>query len=77
MELDATTVVLEIINFIILVALLKHFLYRPIQQAIEKRQAQIKTSLDEAARLKTEAEGIQATYEARPGARVGALQPTA
>ncbi|MBK8971333.1 MAG: F0F1 ATP synthase subunit delta [Hahellaceae bacterium] len=65
MELDVTTVILEIINFVILVALLKHFLYRPIQQAIERRQNQIRDSLDEAVRLKAEAEAIQATYESR------------
>ena len=37
MELDSTTFVLEIINFLVLVWLLNRFLYRPVQAAIAAR----------------------------------------
>ncbi|HUL68076.1 MAG TPA: F0F1 ATP synthase subunit delta [Burkholderiaceae bacterium] len=40
MELDATTFVLEIVNFLILLWLLNRFLYRPVQAAIARRQRQ-------------------------------------
>jgi F-type H+-transporting ATPase subunit b len=40
MGLDVTTYVLEIVNFLILLWLLTHFLYRPVQSAIGKRQQQ-------------------------------------
>ena len=40
MGLDLTTFVLEIFNFLVLLWLLSHFLYRPVQAAITKRQEQ-------------------------------------
>jgi F-type H+-transporting ATPase subunit b len=40
MGLDLTTFVLEIINFLVLLWLLAHFLYRPVQAAIAQRQEQ-------------------------------------
>jgi F-type H+-transporting ATPase subunit b len=40
MGLDLTTFVLEIVNFLVLLWLLSHFLYRPVQAAIAGRQQQ-------------------------------------
>jgi F-type H+-transporting ATPase subunit b len=40
MGLDATTFILEFVNFLVLLWLLSHFLYRPVQAAIAKRQQQ-------------------------------------
>lgn len=40
MGLDATTFVLEIVNFLVLLWLLNRFLYRPVQAAIARRQRQ-------------------------------------
>ena len=47
------TVIAQIINFLILVALLKRFLYKPITTAMEKREREIARRLEEAA-LKAE-----------------------
>jgi F-type H+-transporting ATPase subunit b len=40
MGLDLTTFVLEVVNFLVLLWLLTHFLYRPVQAAIAARQQQ-------------------------------------
>lgn len=60
MELDWTTFVLEIVNFLILVWILKHFLYRPITEAIAKRRAHIEQTLADAKKIQDDALAIQA-----------------
>jgi F-type H+-transporting ATPase subunit b len=47
-ELNWSTFVLEIINFLVLVWILARFLYRPVMEVIEKRQAGIEQRLAEA-----------------------------
>src|ERR1700687_5460144 len=46
---DWFTVFAQIVNFLVLVALLKHFLYGRILNAIDSRESAIKARLDEAA----------------------------
>lgn len=65
MELDWTTFILEIVNFVILVLLLKHFLYRPVLAFVAKRQAGIEQTLAEANRTRDEATALKAQYENR------------
>lgn len=65
MELDATTFVLEIINFIILVWVLKHFFYQPILTAIEKRRKKVEDELAVAANQQQQAEALKTSYESR------------
>jgi F-type H+-transporting ATPase subunit b len=65
LELNWTTFVLEIINFLVLVWILKRFLYRPVLAAIRQRQEKIEQKLDEAAKLKTEGTDLQQQYEGR------------
>ena len=48
-----------IATFLVLVALLAKFAWRPILQALERRQAMIQQSLDDADRAKTELEQVQ------------------
>lgn len=55
MLLDWFTVVAQALNFLILVWLLKHFLYQPILDAIDGREHQIATKLAEAEANKIEA----------------------
>lgn len=55
MEFDWTTFTLEIINFLILVWILKRFLYRPILDVIAKRRAGIEQALADARRIEAEA----------------------
>jgi F-type H+-transporting ATPase subunit b len=65
MELTWSTFLLEVINFLVLVWLLKRFLYRPIQDVIARRRAGIEKSLDEARELRAQAERLQSQYEGR------------
>lgn len=49
MLIDPFTVLAQIVNFLILVALLKHFLYGPITRAMAQRQQTIAEQLEQAA----------------------------
>ncbi len=53
---DWFTVIAQVINFLILVALLKRFLYGPIIKAMDRREREIADRLDEAANRAREAE---------------------
>lgn len=55
MEFDWTTFFLEIINFLILVWILQHFLYRPILEVIAQRRAGVEKTLTDARRIEAEA----------------------
>jgi len=54
-DLDWTTFLLEALNFLILVWILKHFLYRPILDVIAQRQIRIEEMLANAKRIQDEA----------------------
>jgi F-type H+-transporting ATPase subunit b len=56
MLIDWFTVSVQIVNFLILVALLKHFLYTPILRAMDERERTIAARLADAATAKQEAE---------------------
>ncbi len=56
MLIDWFTVGAQFINFIVLVLLMKRFLYRPILEAMTARDQRIMTTLDAAARKNIEAE---------------------
>jgi len=55
MLIDWFTVAAQVVNFLILVWLLKRFLYRPILDAIDARERQIASALADADAKKTEA----------------------
>lgn len=65
MNLDATTFVLEIVNFLILVWLLRHFLYRPVLAAIERRRQAVADTLARAEADREEAQRLQTEYAGR------------
>lgn len=65
MELNWSTVVLEIINFLILVWILKHFLYGPVLRVIEQRRAGIEATLSEARQREESAEHLRVQFENR------------
>jgi F-type H+-transporting ATPase subunit b len=48
MEINWFTYFAQIVNFLILIALLQRFLYQPITRAMEQRKLQIKATVDEA-----------------------------
>ena len=65
MELNWSTFVLEIINFLILVWILKRFLYKPVLDIISHRKAGIEQTFNEAKHLHTDAETLRDQYEHR------------
>lgn len=55
MEINWFTVIAQIVNFLILVWLLKRFLYKPVLNAIDEREKKIAAQLEDAAMKKAEA----------------------
>ncbi len=55
MKIDWFTVIAQVLNFLILVWLLKRFLYKPILNAIEEREKKVNDQLSEAASKMEEA----------------------
>ena len=65
MELKWTTFVLEIINFLALLWILKRFLYRPIVQTLAERRAGIERTLAEARETEAQASAMRQQFEGR------------
>jgi len=64
-EFDWTTFILEIINFLILVWILKRFLYRPVLGVVARRRAGIEKMLADARRIEAEAGELRQQNERR------------
>ena len=62
MIIDWYTIMFQIINFLVLVFLLRYFLYGPIVRAMDEREQKIVEREDEAARQKQEAEEASRDY---------------
>lgn len=65
MELNWSTFVLEIINFLVLVWVLKRFLYKPVLGVIAERRRVIEDKLAEAKKLQQEALELENQYKNR------------
>ena len=65
MELSWTTFILEIINFLVLVWVLKRLFYAPVKRAITERRAAVEKTLRDAESSKREAQDLQSRYEGR------------
>ncbi len=65
MSIDWITVAAQIINFLVLIWLLKRFLYRPILDGIDAREAEIAERMGEAAAVREQAEAREAEYKAQ------------
>jgi len=65
MQIDWLTVVAQVVNFLILVYLLKRFLYGPIAKAMGERQARVAASLEEAEAKRVEADALAQDFHAR------------
>ncbi len=64
-ELNWTTFILEILNFLVLVWLLKRLFYRPVQEMIEKRRKGIEQQFENSRKIQERAENLQNQYEYR------------
>lgn len=65
MAFDWSTFVLEVINFLILVWLLKRFFYRPVLAVIERRRAETAATIAHAESVQREAEALKDEYQTR------------
>ena len=65
MELNWTTFILELINFVVLIWILNRFLYRPVMNVIAQRKAAIQKTLSEAETTRSDAQALQSQYENR------------
>jgi len=65
MELNWSTFILEMINFLVLVWILKRFLYKPVLDVIARRQSGIDKALSDSEALHQKAEQLQRQYEGR------------
>jgi len=65
MLIDWFTALAQIVNFLILVWLLKRYLYKPILGAIDEREKRIASQLEKAAALSAEAKKERETFEGK------------
>ncbi len=65
MEINWLTIVAQIVNFLILVWLLKRFLYGPIIKAMDEREAQIGARMKDADQRSDEAQASTIEYQQR------------
>jgi F-type H+-transporting ATPase subunit b len=68
MEIDWLTVIAQIVNFLILVWLLKHFLYQPVISAMDRREQRITERLQQSELREQLAEETVQDYEKRMAA---------
>jgi F-type H+-transporting ATPase subunit b len=65
MSIDWITVAAQIANFLVLIWLLKRFLYRPILDGIDAREQEIAERMSEATRIRESAQTAEADYRAQ------------
>jgi F-type H+-transporting ATPase subunit b len=65
MELDWTTVVFEIVNFGVLMALLTRFLFKPVRKLLHERRAEIESAHTEAEEARAGSEAAKEEFERR------------
>lgn len=63
MSIDWITVIAQIANFLVLVWLLKHFLYQPILKGIDAREAEIALRMAEAGTAQAKSEAAAAAFQ--------------
>lgn len=78
MRIDWFTFVAQVFNFLILVALLRRFLYRPVLEAADRREEEIASRLSAAAqeheRARAEADRYQGMQESLEGKRASLIR---
>ena len=63
MLIDWFTIIAQIINFVVLLLLLRRFLYRPILNAMQERERKVAERLESAKQERVHAEEERARYE--------------
>lgn len=65
MEIYPLDIVIHIINIVIFYLILRLLLFKPVRKFMSQREQRIQSQLDEAERMKKEAEAIQAEYDGK------------
>ncbi len=65
MQIDWTTFVLQIVNFLVLLWILTRFFYRPVLDVLARRQAGIERTLTQAHETEARAASLQIQFEGR------------
>ncbi|MGO4853472.1 F0F1 ATP synthase subunit delta [Phaeovulum sp. W22_SRMD_FR3] len=68
MSVDWITIAAQIVNFLVLVWLLKRFLYRPILDGIDAREREIAEGMAKAGAAEAAAAAVEASYRAKAAA---------
>ena len=63
MKFNIWTFLFQIINFVVLLYILKRLLYRPVRQILEKRRDSIQKSMEDAEKMKNEAQELKERHE--------------
>lgn len=64
------TIIFQILNLLLLMVLFKKYLFKPVAEILEKRQAEIEGHYQEAQQAETDAKAMKADYESKmAGAR--------
>lgn len=63
MKFNIWTFIFQLINFIVLLLILRKLLYRPVKEIMERRRAAVKKTLEDAEKTKTEAVALKEEYE--------------
>lgn len=63
MQIDWWTLALQAVNFLVLVWLLSHFLFRPVKRVIEQRQRRTEEAMRDVAEKQSEADAARRRYE--------------
>ena len=74
MNFDWTSFAFQLVNVLILLAILRHFLFRPVADVIARRQAATEAALKAAADARAQAETASAKAEAEARANAAARQ---
>lgn len=64
MHIDLFHMAMAMVNFALLLVVLRVFLYKPVFQMLEERKAEINDNLDDAAKAKEDALALKAQYDA-------------
>lgn len=63
MKFNIWTFGFQLINFFVLLLILRRLLYRPVREIMEKRRAEVRKTIEEAGKVKAEAEALKEEYE--------------
>jgi F-type H+-transporting ATPase subunit b len=63
MKFNIWTFIFQLINFVVLLLVLRRLLYRPVKEIMEKRRAAVRKTLEDAEKTKQEASALKEEYE--------------